>query len=92
MRFPNTLKDSDIACAMDKLKTLKTTAWERIESQAEAIHGIVSKAQQDGKGEVRIKGDIHKINKVILETNGFTVHDRLLDYSAGGTYFEISWR
>ena len=77
---------------MDKLKTLKTTAWENIESQAEKIHGLVSKYQEDGKNEVSITGQIHKVNKAILETNGFTVIDRLHDYGMSVMYFVVSWK
>lgn len=77
---------------MDKLKTLKTTAWENIEAQADRIHELVSKFQAEGKSEVSIKGSIHKVNKVILETNGFEVTDRIFDYSSGGSYFVVSWK
>lgn len=77
---------------MDKLKTLKTAAWENIEAQASRIHELVSKFQAEGKSEVSIKGNIHKVNKAILETNGFDVTDRLVDFRDGERYFVVSWK
>lgn len=76
---------------MEKLKTLQTFAWNSIDAQAEKIHWHVSKQQEQGCTRAKVKGCIHKVNKAILETNGFRVHEHVLDYITGESYFEVSW-
>jgi hypothetical protein len=83
---------------MDKLKTLQTTHWTNIESQAESLFELISKYQKENKNNVTVKGVISKVNKVILEQNGFKIveHPGYPTYS-GYTYadcsdsYTISW-
>lgn len=76
---------------MEKLASLQTSPWKLIEEQANHIHEVISRYQKDGMTKVSISGKLHKVNKVILNTNGFNVTDGLLDYQTGKPYFMVSW-
>jgi len=58
---------------MDKLKTLQTTQWKNIESQADSLFELISKYQNENKNKIVVNGNINKVNKAILEQNGFKV-------------------
>ena len=77
---------------MDKLKTLQTAQWKDIDSQADHIVSLISKAQNESKNRIAIKGKLNKVNRAILEQNNFKViEDSGLYYP---DYFEsyiISW-
>jgi hypothetical protein len=74
---------------MDKLKTLQTTQWNNIESQAEFLFELISKYQNENKSKVVVNGIINKVNKVILEQNGFKVLEIKGIYDPD--YYTISW-
>lgn len=74
---------------MDKLKTLQTTQWKNIESQAEFLFELISKYQNENKSKVVVNGIINKVNKVILEQNGFKVLEIKGIYDPD--YYTISW-
>jgi hypothetical protein len=58
---------------MDKLKTLQTIQWKNIDSQAEFLFELISKYQNENKNKVVVNGIINKVNRAILEQNGFKV-------------------
>ena len=76
---------------MDKLRTLTVNRWHDIDRQAEDIFESVSQEKAKGNNTARISGKLHKINRQILELNGFEVIENLYDYQINSPAFTIHW-
>jgi hypothetical protein len=76
---------------MEKLRNLQSSAWETIDKQANRINDLILEFKKEGRNEVKIRGTIHKVNKAILEVNGFDVFQSDFDYHSCEPCFTIKW-